>query len=81
MIAFTSWDIGQYVYFNCFLTRLYVISFEINFIYQINLFFYITKKSRQKFEFLESEKIFQGEIKKHFSSFLKSFHLPKIVSD
>ena len=29
------------------------------------------KKSRQKFEYLENEKSFEGEIKKHFSSLLK----------
>ena len=41
----------------------------------------MTKKSKQKFKYLENEKSFQGEIKKHFSSFLKGFQMPKIDSD
>ena len=41
----------------------------------------MTKKSRQKLKYLENEKSFLGEIKKHFSSFLNSFQLPKIISD
>ena len=43
----------------------------------------MTKKSRQKLKYLENEKSFWGEMKnneKHFSSFLKGFQLPKIVS-
>ena len=39
------------------------------------------KKSKQKLKYLENEKSKIGEIKKHFSSFLKGFQLPKIVSD
>ena len=37
----------------------------------------MTKKLRQKLKYLENEK----RNKKHFSSFLKGLHLPKIVSD
>ena len=40
-----------------------VVSFEINFIFLIKPFSYMTKKSRQKFKYLENEKSFQGEIK------------------
>ena len=29
-VAFTSWDIGQYVYYNCLLTRLWHHKFEVN---------------------------------------------------
>ena len=49
-IAFTSRDIGQYVYYNCLLTRLCVIKFEINLIFLIKLFCYMTEKLRQKFK-------------------------------
>ena len=35
-----------------------VIHFEINFVVQIKPFFYMTKKSRQKFKYLEAEKSF-----------------------
>ena len=35
-----------------------VINFEINFIFLINPFFYMTKKSRQKFDYFENEKSF-----------------------
>ena len=43
----------------------------------------MTKKLRQKLEYLENEKNLWREIFwwKHFSSFLKDFQLPKIVSD
>ena len=34
----------------------------------------MTKKLRQKCKYLEKEKSFEDEIKKHFSSFLKGFH-------
>ena len=43
-------------------------------------FLYLTKKSRQKFNYLENKKSSLDEIK-HFSLFLKDFQLPKIVSD
>ena len=54
---------------------------EINLIFLIKLFFYMTKKSRQKFEYLENEKSFLRWNKKHFSSLLKGCHLPKIATD
>ena len=44
----------------------------------LSFFCYMTKKSRQKLKNLENEKRWN---KKHFSSFLKGFQLPKIVSD
>ena len=43
--------------------------FEINLIFQIKPFFYVTKKSRQKFKYLEKEKSFQDEIKRIFHQF------------
>ena len=46
MVAFSSWDIGQYVYCNYFFSGCDAIDFEIKLIFLINLFFYMTKKSR-----------------------------------
>ena len=43
-----------------------VINFEINLIFLIKLFFFMTKRSRQKLKYLENE--------------IKGFQLPKIVS-
>ena len=54
---------------------------EINFIFLIKLFCYMTKKSRQKLKYLENEEGFWGEIKNIFHLFWKRFQLPKIVSD
>ena len=75
---FTSWDIWQYVYCNCFFPGCDVINFEINFIFLIKLFLCITKKSRQ-FKYLEKKKILRWN-KNYFSSLLNGFQLPKIVS-
>ena len=55
--------------------------FEINLIFLIKPFCYMTKKSRQKFKYLENEKSFLRWNKKHFSSFLKGFQMTKILSD
>ena len=52
----------------CFPSR-DVINFEINLIFLIKAFFCMTKNSRQKFKYLESEKSFYGEIKKIFHQF------------
>ena len=46
----------------------YVINFEINLIFLMKLISYMTKKSKQKFEYLE-----------YFPSFLKVFQPPKPV--
>ena len=46
-----------------------VINFEINLIFLIKLFFYMTKKLRQKFKCLENEGSFQDEMKSIFHSF------------
>ena len=58
-----------------------VIRIKINLIFLIQPFPYMTKKSRQEFKYLEKEKSFWDEIKKHFISLLKGFKLPKIISD
>ena len=39
----------------------------------------MTKNAKQKLKYLKNEKSFPVE-KKHFSSFLKDFQLPKIIS-
>ena len=46
-----------------------IIKFEINLIYLINTFCFMTKKSRQKLKYLENEKSFLGEIKSIFIIF------------
>ena len=65
LIAFTSWDIGQYMYCNCLLCC-DVVNFEINLIFLIKPFSYMNKKSREKFKYLENEKSFEREIKSVF---------------
>ena len=57
-----------------------VINFEINFVFLMKHFSYMTKNSREKFIYVENKKSFFHH-KKHFSSYLKGFHLPTIVSD
>ena len=46
-----------------------VINFEINLIFLFKPFSYMTKKSRQKFKYLDNEKSFQGEVKSIFQHF------------
>ena len=53
-----------------------VINFEINLIVLIEPFFYMDKKSRQKFKHLENEKRFLVK-QKHFSSFLTGLSAAK----
>ena len=48
-------------------------------IFLIKPFCHMTKKSRQKFKYLENKKSFWGEIKKNFSSLVKSFQLPNCL--
>ena len=40
--------------------------FEINLIFLIKLFYYMMKKSRQKFKYLENKKTFWGDIESLF---------------
>ena len=54
----TFWDIDQCVYSNCLLTNFDVTHFEIKLIFLIKPFFYMTKKSKQKFKYLDNEKNF-----------------------
>ena len=52
------WNIGQYVYCNCLLTRPRRHKFWINLAFLKKQFFYMTKKSDQKLKYLENEKSF-----------------------
>ena len=57
LIAFTSWDIGKYMYSNCLFPSSDVINFEINFFFSVKPVLYLTKKPRFFFHILS---IFQG---------------------
>ena len=63
---------NMYIVIVCFAVN-DAINFEMYLSFLIKQFFYITKKSRQKCNYLKSEK--------NFSSFLKGFHLSEILSD
>ena len=77
LIAFTSLNIGEYVEIVCF-SYYGVINFEINLIFTIKPFFYMTGKSRQYFKYLENKKRFQGKIKIIFHYFLRGFSCQKL---
>ena len=77
-IVFTSWDIGQHVHYNYLLSSCDVIKSEINLIFLIKPFWYMTKKSKQKLKYLESEKSFWGEIKSYFHHFQRVFSCQKL---
>ena len=47
--------------------------FEINLIFLIQPFRYMTKKLRQKIKYLENEKSFYGKIKNIFRHFWRAF--------
>ena len=51
-----------------------IINFEINLVFLIKPFFYMTENSRKKIKYVENRKILRWN-KKHFLSFLKSFQL------
>ena len=55
-----------------------VIKFEINFIFLIKLFCYMTKKLRQKFKYLKNGKSFWGEIKSIFHHFYRAYNCQKL---
>ena len=61
--------IGQYMYYNCLLTRCDVIKFEINLIFLIKSFLIHKQKVKTKTLNLENEKSFRGEIKTIFHHF------------
>ena len=79
LIAFTSWDIGQYVYYNCY-PGCGIIKFDNNLIFVIKPFCYMTKKSRQKFKCIENEKNYWSKIKNIFLHFLsRAFSCQKLT--
>ena len=55
----------------------HVRNFVINLIFLIKPFCYMTKKSRQKFKYLENKKSFWGEIKSIFHYFQRAFNCQK----
>ena len=57
-----------------------LINFEIDLIFLIKSFFYVTKKSRQKFKYFENEKKLLGW-KKTFFIILRGCQLPKFDPD
>ena len=81
LIAFTSRDIGQYVYGNCYLTTLWrhktwdqpYLSNQIVLLHD--------RKFKTKIWISWERKELLRWNKKHFSSLLKCFQLPNIVSD
>ena len=75
LIAFASWDIGQYLYCNCLLSRLRRHKFEMNLIFPIKPFFFVSKK----FKYLGNKKDFKVKYKAFFI-ILKDFKSPQIVS-
>ena len=64
LIAFTCGDIGQYVCYTCDL-----IKFEINLIFLIKSFWYITKTSRQNLKNLENKKLLRWSKNQFFIIF------------
>ena len=77
MVAFTSQDIGQYVYCNYFLTRLWNMKFQINLIFLIKPFLLYDQKVKIKNLNILRTKCLLRWNKKHFSSFVKEFHWSK----
>ena len=83
LIAFTSgwlWDEGHNlcIAIVCF-PGCDVINFEINFIFLNKPFSFLTKRSSQKFKYLENENSFYSETKS-ILHLLKGFSVDKIVS-
>ena len=78
LVAFTSWDMEQYVIAILRQPGCDIINFKINLIFLIKSFLYITKKTRQKLKYLENEKSFYSEIKKNFHHFKRTFSCQKL---
>ena len=67
LVVFTSWDIGQCVYCNCLLNRLWRLSFKINLISLIKPFFQHDKKIMTKnLNILRMKKRVYTRNKKHY---------------
>ena len=81
MIAFISSDVGQYVYWNCLLTRLWRHKFS-NWPYLSNQVVFVQdQKIMRKFEISWGQKELLKWNKKHFPLFSKGFQLSEIISD
>ena len=71
LVASALWDIGQYVYCDCFFTRWrHNMILKLTLYFSWSCFFYMTEKSRLTFKYLENKKSFKMN-KKHFSLLLK----------
>ena len=82
LITFTSWDIGQYVYYNCLFTWLWrhkIWNYP-NLSNQAVLLHDQIIKTKTLVS-SERKELLRWNKKNHFSSFLNGFQLPKIVSD
>ena len=78
LIAFTYWDIGQYVYSNCLLPRLWRHEFWNQPDLSYEAVFLHDRKVKTKFKYLEKEKSFSGKIKSIFPYFWKAFNGQKL---
>ena len=58
-----------------------VINFEINLIFLIKPSYYINKNTDKNSNMLNMKRAIKVKHEKHFSSYLKGFQLPRIVSD
>ena len=74
MVAFTLWDIGQYKDCNCFLTMFCIKAFESILNFLNKLFFLNEQNVKTKIQISSERKEFLKWNKKHFLSFLQSFH-------
>ena len=80
-VAFIYWGIGQYVYCNCLLTRLSQNKFQNKPDLPNQVVFIHHQKAKTKtWIYCERKELLRWN-KKRFSSLLKGFQLPKIVSD
>ena len=81
LIAFTSRDIGLYVFYNCFLTRLWRHkSWNKHYLFNQAVLIQDQKVKPKTSISWERKELLKWN-KNHFSSLLKGFQLPKIVSD
>ena len=67
LVAFNLWDVRLYLYYNYFQPGCGILFFL------SSIFFYMTKKSKQKFKHLENRKSFQDEKKSIFHNLWRTF--------
>ena len=63
LIAFTSWDIWQYVYYKGLLSTLWRLNFEVYRNFLTKQFSYMTRNSEQKVKYLKNEKSWNKKVK------------------